>query len=636
MPAPFAEVKPRSTTALAPVSPVVQRVKSGEDRIASYPSAVESQLRDTAPAGAPHLTPRLAITVAAVTSKENTPRCTYDVTCYPPKVPAATTTATTTTINAMAVQLLSKPRRSSPYLPQLSLAEGHRTSPLSANPEERAGEFNEASLCVPLSAGWVTGTPTPHLSARRLSPLSLLAVPPSSTSPAVTSTNAATRSPATCATVEETPPAASAKMVAFEQRRIPLPPPAVVANSVDDDESGNASSSNTDAGSAAATAAVISQPRKTADTKQTKFEAQRCLCTPRTQQQQRQSHLAPYPPPTGCPASCSTSSGPQDFDNDGDVRGSVLPSCSMDSTILPQKSAPTCSTSLFTSVCFDVAAEDAPRGCAPTSPRDLGTATCRLPPMPPCFSPSPPSSAIDATEAAKAGAADREQALVARDLQQWRRCSRHRQLLMRACNVADARYDAQPVTVHPSRPSLVLGSDCNDASDEHANNASAALAGLPGMTHDGEVPENTVGTPHSAVPYALSEAALRRAEDAARQQESVRHASARSRTSIISRCSTPDWAGVEGGVLFRKNEASPRRGGGSGASGRSPSLDRLFVRPSSTSVMMDSLRDGSGWSRSEVGLWAGSSRQLNLSILTFTGAPALNSFSPNSDSSLIP
>lgn len=125
-----------------------------------------------------------------------------------------------------------------------------------------------------------------------------------------------------------------------------------------------------------------------------------------------------------------------------------------------------------------------------------------------------------------------------------------------------------------------------------------------------------------------------------------RHASSRSHPSILSRCSTPEGGNVEGGgsssgtgsgVHFRKNDASPKHGGGAAAGlRRSLPSDRLFARPSSTSLTMDAHREGSGWSRGEAGPWGGSSRHMNLSTLTISCAPALGSFSTNSDSSLFP
>jgi hypothetical protein len=629
----------------------------------------------------------------AIRSRENTPHLSYDF------VSTCTTAATVTGNCHNGISAASTPQRSSHYLPQLNFAEDvPRSSPLTpfsnaARDIEDCDEGRGAAAVTQavaspttLSEGSRRPTSTfpPH--TRRLIPLSPLSLTqPSAATPTTSTVQALPNRDGTwmanACTISRTfgghaaevaPRASSTKTVVFEQRRIPLPPPAVVATVTGENTcSGNGKINTTNT-----TSTTTINSDSGAEARQGRGESSTCVhIGPHNLQKSPQESR-----PTSTASSASFSANSHSAEsNSGLLQSTTSPS--LLSTVSPSPEGGAARTMLFVPVSFGVGTGNETQCCgccstdgvksasvrAPNSLRHASAVQFPLPPMPPAES-----------SATVSDGANCEQAQMVRDLLQWRR-GRNRRLLSRSHTTEDPRYDVQPVTVQSSRPSRVLDSKKAGNSDDavgyhHPSNVRdagvktemTAVPGMPPKTLDMDKTLSAIEV-LSAVrqpshPQVLSalEAASRRlgkmasrsmndvTEEAARQQEASplrqhqhsRQSSSRSYPSLASRSSTPDCGIADGGgsgVLLRKNDASPKHGGNGGASLRhSLPSDRPFARPSST-LMTDSHREGSGWSRSEIGgPWGGSSRHLNLSTLTISCAPGLGSFSTNSDSSLFP
>lgn len=570
---------------------------------------------------------------------------------------------------APTTPLLAKTQRSPHYLPQLSFAEETRTSPLL--PPHTDAKTKAASTAL-----------STHV-VRRLCPLSPLALPAPSSSSSSSSPVCATAaigtaggstsaesgvatvatSPGICTTEQQRhysagnayathrsfgggddgalPQAVPSKVTRFEQRRIPPPPPATPAGGLAD------TSSNVNKGATAATATTAIAVTK-AELKQVVVDGAPCLDAPRNS-----------PSPSGLwtcrPASSVASPCARSTDH---------PSNDPHSPITP---------AVCVTASIPVAAKEREEstagacGVRALTPPRRPTVAQRVPPsVPPLPSPL-----------AVLEAADRETAQRVPGLSYRRCCGRHRQRLLGTGGVKELRYDVQPVTVHPSRPSCMLGGEssnsdatCNhsgggssssspfvhrdrgDEEDVRNGGSSAPRETLNNVTKTHIAAEAmTVVTPPSSSSLKVAAEGvcdvdagtlLRPPQDRSLQSQAspppLRCVSSRSHVSLVSRCSTPENILMDGGsAVVRRGDASPKPHSSGGALlRRSLPSERLFARPSSTSLTTDGHREGSGWSRSDAGTWGGSGRCLNLSTLTISCAPALDSFSTNSDSSLYP
>ncbi|KAK7202122.1 hypothetical protein NESM_000281300 [Novymonas esmeraldas] len=260
--------------------------------------------------------------------------------------------------------------------------------------------------------------------------------------------------------------------------------------------------------------------------------------------------------------------------------------------------------------------------------------------LPPLSSPvtrpraSLPLSAFDSAE--------REQAHMVRGLMQWGRGGGRRNQFLKVTSGSDAYPCAlTPLTIHSSRPARALAS------------SGAAVAGGVADTL-GDRPDSGLNVaPTGAVaPTTPTPPSWTRAEhcielhrDEEEQQPDLRwqqhphqqqsHHFSRSsatqpRSRTVSRCSTPDIPDLAG--FLRKGDASPKRPPGSSRRAHVP--ERTFPRPSASPLQGEGQWGSGSWSRSGT-LPMNSSRHTNTSTLTISCAPALGSFSTNSENSLL-
>lgn len=465
----------------------------------------------------------------------------------------------------------------------------------------------------------------------------------------------------------------SAKAPTFEQRRIPLPPPATVEGSSAQNTNSSSSSTAVPRGAVAMPGSLVaaSVPRSPALTDGRDKKAAAVSTPLRVEELARSHGLAGHRSRCGPLVASAASPMRRIVDRSGISHSPISPSAltgawattttaaaaHLTSVASSAAATPTATRGiLFTPMSFESApAEglDRPMMRAPTSLRCPTDAD--VPEQPQLQQPLPPVATADL--------ADRAQAQMVREMLQWRRGGRHRPLQLRTRTPDDVRYAVQPVTVLPTRALHVFGSNkgesvvSGEAAAVSASPGSRARVALPlSPTPDSEtsisavelVPMPPTGSAWNSVGSAAQMTGTNELlEDAMRLQEPPQHqqpqqqlhhhraGASRSHTSLVSRCSTPEAARVDGSAVLRRSEASPKHG--AGTLRRSLPSDRAFACPSSTSLHGEAHREGSGWSRSEVGgPWGGSSRHLNLSTLTISCAPALGSFSTNSDSSLMP
>ncbi|KPI83982.1 hypothetical protein ABL78_6974 [Leptomonas seymouri] len=576
------------------------------------------------------------------------------------------------TTNGALAQQPSELQKRLHQLPQFSFSKDHHDSPLLANGERGVVSFDRRSSGATLPerermAALPSRSNARHLSLRLPLALSSCFHPASSYKTSTCSTVTSAEVPvrtrngisdtvvaqhALHRCLEEPPRASSAKVSMFEQRRIPLPPPAMGSNTL-----GDQSSSGSPRGVSSAPPAIPKPTHTMTGTKQGKSGVQHRSYAQRGKQLQSQQTTPPLPASSA--ALCVAPLEESHPDIDGSLSGHVSLSSPLNSTSSPINAmAPAMHSSLLAPVSPDTAVRiekstnDAPDVQAPTLLRNAGATQFRLPPLP------QPASASSAA-AMKADVTALEQPQMGLGLFQW-----PHMLLLRTFNTESLCYGVQPATAPSALPLPVVDINDNDVViHEHSNSADLVRPGRSREAQDRLGPMSAIEVTPAALtsPYVAEaalrpvcvagsrsihstvEAALRQQEGSQQQrypkqqkqhQQPVRHAPSRLHTSFVSRCPTPDGVSAETSAPSGKREASPK-GVGGGALRRSLPSDRLVARSSSTSLIVDSHRESSGWSRSEVGLWGGSSRHLNVSTLTISCAPAFGSFSANSDSSLI-